>query len=81
MADQSRGFPSWLDGNLRIRQQYPFFAKDPKIGYSSINARAENRRQQSDAPRGNETTTLFGACYRVLRVAENRKQSQAALDD
>src|SRR5437660_11477745 len=56
----------------------PFCAKDEKIGFSTINARAEEVDTKPAFPRAVPAAAVAGAGRKFLRVAENR-EGQAAL--
>jgi putative SOS response-associated peptidase YedK len=57
----------------------PFWAKDAKTGYSTINARAEEAAKKARLQRGAEEAPVPGACRRVLRVAAAGREDQAPL--
>jgi putative SOS response-associated peptidase YedK len=49
----------------------PFWSKDAKIGYSTINAKSRDCHHQPRIPRGDEAPSMPGACRMALRVEEN----------
>ena len=57
----------------------PFWAKDAKSGYSTINARAEEVASKPAYPRSPEEAPLPDPCRRLLRVAAHRQKDQAPL--
>jgi hypothetical protein len=56
----------------------PYWAKGIKIGFSTINARAEENRHQAGVPRGVPAEALPGAARQFLRMEKDRHR-QAAL--
>src|ERR1700747_772574 len=56
------------------------WAKDPKIGYRTINVRAETVDKSGVIPPGVHQAPLFDSCGRILRMAQNRNTEAAVRD-
>src|SRR5689334_173503 len=72
------------DGGRRLEVMrwglIPYWAKDIKIGFSTINARAEEVDTKAGLPRGVPAAALPGAPRQLLRMEKDRGR-QAALRD
>jgi hypothetical protein len=58
----------------------PFWAKDIKVGFSNINAKAEGIEKGTCLPRGIPAAALPRTRRKLLRVEENRDRETALCD-